>query len=303
MTQPQIDQCLSDVRNLQRIADDTAHASQEDNVTGTPTFFINGVQAQGVGLWPQLDRGSGRRWAADARPAPAHRARGGRPAGGPGDAGRGAAQPGAGAAARTPAVTDWTRVAVRTPEGGVRLGNPAARGEAGRIWLDHLPALRRISPSEGTAPLYGHVRTGRVSWEYRPYMSFPTDPALFALLSCQAPGAFFPTVEQLYATQRTWVARVQTWLEANREQVLAMAGPARATALFRASQVDGLFRATWHDPGADQCLHRQCRQSQARLPRARSAPASGTASPARRPSSSTGCVPRMSAAGRTWSLC
>lgn len=142
--------------------------------------------------------------------------------------------------ARTPAVTDWTRVAVRTPD-GVRLGNPAARVklvEYGSITCPHCAHFA----SEGTAPLYGHVRTGRVSWEYRPYMLFPTDPALFALLNCQAPGAFFPTVERLYATQRTWVTRVQTWLEANREQVLAMAGPARATALFRASQVDGLFR-------------------------------------------------------------
>ena len=55
MTQAQIDQCLADPRNLQRVADDTQHAIQTDNPPGTPTFYINGDQAQNVGLWPQLE--------------------------------------------------------------------------------------------------------------------------------------------------------------------------------------------------------------------------------------------------------
>jgi hypothetical protein len=55
MTQQQIDQCLADPRNLQRVADDTDHANQTDAPPGTPTFYFNGEQAQGVGLWPQLE--------------------------------------------------------------------------------------------------------------------------------------------------------------------------------------------------------------------------------------------------------
>ncbi len=55
MTQQQIDQCLADPRNLQRVADDTQHASQTDRVSGTPTFFINGTQQQNIGAWPQLE--------------------------------------------------------------------------------------------------------------------------------------------------------------------------------------------------------------------------------------------------------
>ena len=55
MTQQQIDQCLADPRNLQRVAEDTQRGAQQDNVSGTPTFFINGVQAEGAGLWTQLE--------------------------------------------------------------------------------------------------------------------------------------------------------------------------------------------------------------------------------------------------------
>lgn len=144
--------------------------------------------------------------------------------------------------ARPAVARDWTRVAVRTLE-GVRIGNPAAQVklvEYGSITCPHCAAFANEG---GTAGLYRHVRTGRVSWEYRPYMIFPTDPGLFAALNCLPPGAFFPTVEQLYATQQTWLGRVQNYLEANQAQVVSMSIPARSAAMFRAGQLDGYFRA------------------------------------------------------------
>ena len=150
-------------------------------------------------------------------------------------------------AARPAVARDWTRVAVRTPE-GVRIGNPAAQVklvEYGSITCPHCAAFANQG---GTAGLYRHVRTGRVSWEYRPYMIFPTDPGLFAALNCLPPAAFFPTVEQLYATQQTWVGRVQNYLQANQSQVVAMSIPARAAAMFRAGQLDGYFRARGMTP-------------------------------------------------------
>jgi protein-disulfide isomerase len=146
-------------------------------------------------------------------------------------------------AARPAVARDWTRVAVRTPEGGVRLGNPAAVVkliEYGSITCPHCAAFANEG---GTAGLYAHVRTGRVSWEYRPYMIFPTDPGLFAALGCLPPGQFFGAVEQLYATQRGWASRVQAYIEANRSQLEAMGPPQQSAALFRASQLDGFFRA------------------------------------------------------------
>jgi protein-disulfide isomerase len=141
-----------------------------------------------------------------------------------------------------PARVDWVRAAVRTPEGGVRIGNPAAPVkliEFGSITCPHCAEFART----GTQPLYAYVRSGRVSWEYRPYMIFPTDPGIFALLGCQAPGAFFGTVEQLYATQPSWALLVQTYIEGNQAQLETMAVTARAAALVRAGRVDRLFAA------------------------------------------------------------
>src|SRR5437870_4258034 len=87
---------------------------------------------------------------------------------------------------------DWSLVAVRTPEGGVRIGNPAAPVkliEYGSITCPHCAAFS----ADGAAALRArYVRTGRVSWEYRPYLIFPTDPGIFMLLNCLPPAPIFP---------------------------------------------------------------------------------------------------------------
>ena len=178
--------------------------ASEDGVTGTPTFFINGEQVAGrVGLGRSSSRGCARRWAAEMkrrRSSPRWRRRPAALAAAP------AAQRGRRtAAARRAAARDWTPDRGAHARGRLPHGQSRGAGEAGRIWLDHLPALRRISPprADGRRSTR-HVRTGRVSWEYRPYHDLPDRSRRSCmLLSCAAPARFFPTVEQLYATQRT----------------------------------------------------------------------------------------------------
>src|SRR5919112_206229 len=83
---------------------------------------------------------------------------------------------------------DWTRIVVATPQGVFRMGNPAATVrlvEYGSITCPHCAAFE----AEGGATLRNqYVRSGRVSWEYRPFMLFPTDPGVFMLLRCQGAG-------------------------------------------------------------------------------------------------------------------
>jgi protein-disulfide isomerase len=138
---------------------------------------------------------------------------------------------------------DWSQIAVRTPEGGVRIGNPAAAVklvEYGSITCPHCAAFSR----EASAALRTrYVRSGRVSWEYRPYLIFPTDPGVFLLLSCLAPSRFFPAVEQLYATQPAWVGRVQALPPAQRQQFQSLAPNQQAAALVRATGLEGFFGA------------------------------------------------------------
>ena len=167
------------------------------------------------------------------------------------------AVPGASAAQRrAPAVQrDWSLVAVRTPEGGVRIGNPAAPVkliEYGSITCPHCAEFS----AEAAVPLRTrYIRSGRVSWEYRPYLIFPTDPAIFMLLNCLGPSRFFPAAEQLYATQRTWVGRVQALPNAEFQRLQALPPLQQSAALAHAAGLDPFFRARGlTQPQIDACL-------------------------------------------------
>jgi protein-disulfide isomerase len=150
---------------------------------------------------------------------------------------------------------DWSQIAMRTPEGGVRIGNPAAPVkliEYGSITCPHCAAFS----AEGAAALRArYVRPGRVSWEYRPYLIFPTDPGIFLMLSCLPPSRFFPATEQLYATQRSWVGRVQALPEAELQRIQTLPANAQAAALFHAAGLEQFFRAQGLGPAqASACL-------------------------------------------------
>ena len=82
-----------------------------------------------------------------------------------------AAVPGSAPAQRGPAraTHDWTSVAARTPEGGVRLGNPAAPIKLVEYFsttCPHCAALAR----ESRPAIMAQIRSGRLSLEYRNYV-------------------------------------------------------------------------------------------------------------------------------------
>lgn len=47
--------CLADVPSLEKLAAETDRYAKQDNVTGTPTFTLNGDKLDGVGGWAQLE--------------------------------------------------------------------------------------------------------------------------------------------------------------------------------------------------------------------------------------------------------
>jgi len=153
-----------------------------------------------------------------------------------------------------PAGQDWTQT-VATTERGFLMGNPNAPVklvEYASITCPHCGEFARDGGSEG---IRNYVRSGRVSWEYRPYMIFPTDPGLFALLRCNGPQSYFELVDQLYGEQQAWASRGQTYLDANRAAVEAMDLQTRAATLVRETGVDAFFRQRgMTQPQIDQCL-------------------------------------------------
>jgi protein-disulfide isomerase len=146
------------------------------------------------------------------------------------------------AAAQAQRGRDWTRTIVRTPEGGYRMGNPAAPVklvEYGSITCSHCAEFA----ATGNAPLRTrYVATGRVSFEYRPYLIFPTDPGLFLLLGCLGPARFFDASDQLYASQRVWLSRVLSLSPAEQERIEQLPPARQAAALIGASGLDPFFR-------------------------------------------------------------
>jgi protein-disulfide isomerase len=86
------------------------------------------------------------------------------------------------------------------------------------------------------------VKNGRVSWEYRPFMIFPTDPGLFLLLRCQGAAGFFATTDRLYADQRNWTGKLQALPQERLQQMQSMGAAERMTALVAASGTSAYFR-------------------------------------------------------------
>lgn len=144
-------------------------------------------------------------------------------------------------AVRPAAVRDWSQTVVATPEGGFRMGNPNARlklVEFGSISCPHCADFN----AEAAPTLRGsYVKSGQLSWEYRPFMIFPTDPGVFLLLSCLGPGSFFPAADQLYARQRQWVGKLQDVPQAEQQRIEGLPMKEQAAALVRAVGVDQIL--------------------------------------------------------------
>lgn len=103
-----------------------------------------------------------------------------------------------------PATTDWLAVIVATPQGGFREGNPNARVkllEFGALTCPHCAGF-----AKGSVPILRakYIATGRVSYEYRPFLLSGVDFAPALLVECQAPAAAVRLIEAFYDTQATW---------------------------------------------------------------------------------------------------
>ena len=135
---------------------------------------------------------------------------------------------------------DWTQTVTAT-ETGFRMGNPNAPVrlvEYASITCSHCAEF-----THGAGALTSqYVKSGQVSWEYRPHALFPTDPAIFALLQCRGPEPYFQLVEQLYADQTGWVGRIQQSMQADAAAMETMNAPQRAAAFVRGGGLDQFFR-------------------------------------------------------------
>lgn len=108
----------------------------------------------------------------------------------------------------------WSDTIVQTPEGGYKMGNPAAKLQLLEYGAISCPGCAQFSV-QSTEELKQFVDSGVVAMEYRPYLIHGIqDLPGFLLAQCNGPEAFFGLIEQLYANQAEWLGKLSTVTEA-----------------------------------------------------------------------------------------
>ncbi|HEY0326667.1 MAG TPA: thioredoxin domain-containing protein, partial [Allosphingosinicella sp.] len=160
------------------------------------------------------------------------------------------------AAAQAPAVAnvDWSQRVATTPEGGFRMGNPDAPVKLVEFLSLTCSHCADFS-AEAMPSLIQHVRSGRVSVEYRNYVLNHYDLAAAVLSRCAAPGEYFALNTDLFAQQSVWAGRAEALTAAQRAEVEVRPTPqsvARTADLIGLKQIAAAHGITAAE--ADRCL-------------------------------------------------
>lgn len=108
---------------------------------------------------------------------------------------------------KAPGNQDWSKTVAATPEGGFQMGNPAAPlklVEYGSFTCSHCADF-----AEQSVPVLirDHVKSGRVSFEYRTFVRDPHDVAAALVARCASPAQFFALSHDIFAAHDSWVRR------------------------------------------------------------------------------------------------
>ena len=120
------------------------------------------------------------------------------------------------AAAAMPAPRDWSRTVAMTPQGGFRLGNPAARVKLVEYGSLACPHCRHFEETGYKPLVQNYVRAGRVSYEFRNLLINGPDLSISLLTRCSGPARFFAMSQVVYATQPQWEDRINKMSDADK---------------------------------------------------------------------------------------
>lgn len=126
------------------------------------------------------------------------------------------------AAAQAPAASraiDWTQQVATTPEGGFRMGNPDAPFKLVEFLSLTCSHCATFAAEAMPTLIRDHIRSGRVSVEYRNYVLNHYDLAAAVLSRCAAPGDYFDLTSDLFAQQSVWAGRADTLTPAQRMEI------------------------------------------------------------------------------------
>lgn len=112
-------------------------------------------------------------------------------------------------AAKAPVTRDWAKTIVATPEGGFRMGNPAAKVKLVEYGSLACPHCRHFEETGYKPLVQRYVRSGSVSYEFRNLLINGPDMSISLLARCAGPAKFFPMSEFVYATQEQWQKKIE----------------------------------------------------------------------------------------------
>jgi protein-disulfide isomerase len=127
--------------------------------------------------------------------------------------------PVAASAARPTPTRDWSRTVAATPQGGFRMGNPAAKVKLVEYGSLACPHCRHFEETGYKPLVQGYVRTGRVSYEFRNFLINAPDVAVTMLAHCAGAARFFPMAQVVYATQEQWFEKVEGITDAQKAEL------------------------------------------------------------------------------------
>jgi protein-disulfide isomerase len=105
----------------------------------------------------------------------------------------------------------WADVVNETSAGGFVMGNPNAKVKLLEIGSLFCPYCKRFEDEGSDALVEKYVKTGNVSWEFRPYVIHgPIDVAANIVARCSGLKTFFPLTKALYKDQPVLEAKIQT---------------------------------------------------------------------------------------------
>lgn len=127
------------------------------------------------------------------------------------------------APAQAPAAQqDWSRTIVATAEGGFRIGNPDAPVKLVEYASLTCPHCAEFATQSRTSLIANHVRSGRVSFEFRNYILNGFDVTASLLARCAGPAGFFTLTERMLETQAGWYGRIQGISDSEKQRIMAL---------------------------------------------------------------------------------
>ena len=120
------------------------------------------------------------------------------------------------AGAARPAPRDWSRTVAVTPQGGFRMGNPAAPVRLVEYGSLACPHCRHFEETGYKPLVQNYVRAGRVSYEFRNLLINGPDLSISLLTRCSGPARFFAMSQVVYATQPQWEDRINKMSDADK---------------------------------------------------------------------------------------